>query len=158
MGATWCRYGNTYKTDRDLRVGVLAIGYADGFRRGPNNAGVAIVGGRRCPLLGRVRCVDDPLRNTHPLRSCWRTLMLLCCGLLLRSVLVCCSMEKTVVSLEELPTDRSFVGSEAVLLGRQGDEYISMEELAETYGTNNYEMLCDMLPRANRTQLGVYHA
>jgi alanine racemase len=41
-------------------------------------------------------------------------------------------------------------GDEVVLLGREGDEEISANDLAERWGTINYEVLCglaDRLPR-----------
>ncbi len=43
-------------------IATLPIGYGDGFRRAFSNNGVALVGGRRVPLVGRVSmdniCVD----------------------------------------------------------------------------------------------------
>jgi alanine racemase len=44
-------------TPRESRIGVLPIGYADGFRRGPENWGEVLVRGRRAPVVGRV-CMD----------------------------------------------------------------------------------------------------
>ena len=48
-------YGRTFITPREMLVGTLAVGYGDGYRRhlSGNNAEV-LVGGVRCPLLGRV--------------------------------------------------------------------------------------------------------
>ena len=51
-------YGRTYTTSSDETIGVLPIGYADGFdRRLSNNADV-LIRGRRCPIVGRV-CMDQ---------------------------------------------------------------------------------------------------
>ena len=48
-------YGRTFITPRAMRVGTLAAGYADGYKRHLSNAGTdVLVRGRRCPLLGRV--------------------------------------------------------------------------------------------------------
>jgi alanine racemase len=48
-------YGRTFITSDAMRVATLAIGYADGYRRHLSNRGAdVLVGGRRCPLLGRV--------------------------------------------------------------------------------------------------------
>ncbi|MBC7870005.1 MAG: alanine racemase, partial [Chitinophagaceae bacterium] len=58
------------------------------------------------------------------------------------------SMEKTVVNVDSIP-DIS-VGDEVVLLGRQGNEHITAEEIAARIGTNNYEVLCSILPRIPR--------
>ena len=50
-------YGRTWTAPRRTRLGVLPIGYADGFRRGPTNWGEVLVRGVRVPLVGRV-CMD----------------------------------------------------------------------------------------------------
>lgn len=46
-------YGATSTTSTDTKLGVVAIGYADGIPRTAQNAGV-FVNGRRAPILGRV--------------------------------------------------------------------------------------------------------
>ena len=46
-------YGATASTSTDTKLGVVAIGYADGIPRLAQNAGV-FVNGRRAPILGRV--------------------------------------------------------------------------------------------------------
>lgn len=53
-------YGATFKTTRPSRVGVLMVGYADGFRRGPKNYGSVLVCGQRAPIIGRV-CMDQTM-------------------------------------------------------------------------------------------------
>ena len=48
-------YGRTFITPRPMRVGTLAMGYADGYPRHLSNAGAEVlVRGRRCPVLGRI--------------------------------------------------------------------------------------------------------
>lgn len=48
-------YGRTFIAPAPLRVATLAVGYADGYSRHLSNRGAAVlVGGRRCPVLGRV--------------------------------------------------------------------------------------------------------
>lgn len=48
-------YGRTFITPGPMRIGTLAVGYADGYPRHLSNAGAEIlVCGRRCPVLGRV--------------------------------------------------------------------------------------------------------
>ncbi|MBQ3003488.1 MAG: alanine racemase, partial [Clostridia bacterium] len=50
-------YGCAFKAERDMRVAVLSIGYADGLSRAlSGNLSVAI-GGREVPLIGRI-CMD----------------------------------------------------------------------------------------------------
>ena len=48
-------YGRTFITPREMRVATLSAGYADGYPRHASNRDAAVlVGGKRCPLLGRV--------------------------------------------------------------------------------------------------------
>ena len=50
-------YGHNFHTERETRVAVLPIGYADGYNRLWSNCGQGILHGRKIPLLGRV-CMD----------------------------------------------------------------------------------------------------
>lgn len=53
-GAT-ISYGRTYTTPRPMRVATLGVGYGDGYPRQLSGTGAdVLIGGRRCPLLGRV--------------------------------------------------------------------------------------------------------
>jgi len=48
-------YGRTFVTPSPMRIATLGAGYADGYPRHLSNQGAEVlVGGRRCPLLGRV--------------------------------------------------------------------------------------------------------
>ena len=50
-------YGLIWRAERPSRVGLVAVGYADGYNRGLSNRGQVLVRGRRCPVVGRV-CMD----------------------------------------------------------------------------------------------------
>jgi len=60
-------------------------------------------------------------------------------------------MDMTMVDVTHLPDVR--VGDEAVLIGRQGDEEITADEVAGLTGTISYEVLCRIGPRVPR----IYH-
>ncbi len=48
-------YGRTFVTARSTRVATISAGYGDGYPRSISNRdGTVLIGGRRCPLLGRV--------------------------------------------------------------------------------------------------------
>jgi alanine racemase len=47
-------YGRQFVAETDTVLGVLPIGYGDGWRRGLTNAADALVGGERRPLVGTV--------------------------------------------------------------------------------------------------------
>ncbi|MBI4371866.1 MAG: alanine racemase [Elusimicrobia bacterium] len=52
-GAT-VSYGATWRARRPTRVATLPVGYADGYARALSNRAHVLVGGRRCPVIGRV--------------------------------------------------------------------------------------------------------
>ncbi len=47
-------YGRTCRLDQPTRVGIVAIGYADGLPLSMSGSGEVIIRGKRCPILGRV--------------------------------------------------------------------------------------------------------
>ena len=105
-------YGNTYCTDKEETIGVIPVGYADGFRRAPTRWEAVLVRGRRAPIVGRV-CMDQ-----------------------------------TMIRLDRIPDAR--IGDEVVLIGRQGDDEITAEEVASWLGTINYEVVSEILARVPR--------
>lgn len=50
-------YGGTHRLTRDSIIAVVTLGYADGLSIHLSNCGSMIIGGQRCPILGRV-CMD----------------------------------------------------------------------------------------------------
>ncbi|MEO0565562.1 MAG: alanine racemase C-terminal domain-containing protein, partial [Chloroflexota bacterium] len=58
------------------------------------------------------------------------------------------SMEKTVVSVQNI--DGVSIGDEVVLLGRQGDQEITAEEIAVRLNTISYEVFTSVLPHVPR--------
>jgi alanine racemase len=50
-------YGHTFVTPRESAIGVLPVGYADGYRRGLQHGGEVLVRGRRAPVVGAI-CMD----------------------------------------------------------------------------------------------------
>jgi alanine racemase len=105
-------YGGTWVTPGPARIGVLPIGYADGFRRTPATWGEVLVRGRRAPLVGRV-CMD-----------------------------------MTMVDVTGVPGARA--GDEVVLIGEQGGQRITAEEVADRLGTITYEVVSQILARVPR--------
>jgi alanine racemase len=52
---TGISYGRTFVADREMTVATLGVGYGDGYPRHLTDSGAEVlIGGRRCPLLGRV--------------------------------------------------------------------------------------------------------
>lgn len=98
-------YGCTYRTERETRVATLPVGYGDGYHRALSGSAQVLIGGVRCPVIGRV-CMDQ-----------------------------------IMVDVTSLPLQDACTGAPCVLLGRQGAEEITAEEMAAWAGTISYEML-----------------
>ena len=47
-------YGQTFVAPRDLRVGLVPVGYGDGYLRAFSSRGVMMLDGAACPVVGRV--------------------------------------------------------------------------------------------------------
>lgn len=59
-------YGTDYTTTHDEVIGVVPAGFGDGLRRVPGNQ--VIIGGVKCPVVGRL-CLDQMMiRLPHPYR------------------------------------------------------------------------------------------
>ena len=51
---TTISYGRTHTLTRDTTLAVLCAGYGDGIPRAVSNRAQVLIGGLRCPVLGRV--------------------------------------------------------------------------------------------------------
>lgn len=47
-------YAATWTATAERRIATIAVGYGDGYRVALSNCGEVLVGGRRCPVVGRV--------------------------------------------------------------------------------------------------------
>ena len=110
------------------------VGYGDAYRtRGEETIAVAPVG------------YADGLRRTP---STWREVLIH--GR--RAPLVGrVSMEKITVNVSHIPDVKA--GDEVVLLGQQGDDCVSADEIAGWIRSNNYEVVTSIAPRVPRTYI-----
>jgi alanine racemase len=60
-------YGRTYVTKSATRIGILPIGYADGYSRHLSNKGEVLVQGRRFNVIGRI-CMDHTIIDCQDTR------------------------------------------------------------------------------------------
>jgi len=58
------------------------------------------------------------------------------------------TMDQIMVQLDGVPDAK--IGDEVVLIGNQGDAWITAEDVAEKWGTINYEVTCAIGPRVPR--------
>jgi alanine racemase len=107
-------YGRRFVAGQDTHLGLLPIGYGDGWRRGLSGNAEALIAGRRHPLVGTV------------------------------------SMDSVAVDLGPDPSAPALLGQPAVLIGGQGEERITAEELARRLDTINYEITCGLTARVAR--------
>lgn len=106
-------YGLTWRVPRrGVQVATVPIGYADGLARGLSNKMDVIVGGRRCRQVGRI-CMDQFMFANDV-------------------------NEARVYK----PTGPVEYGDVVTVMGRDGDEQITADELARLLDTINYEVVC----------------
>jgi alanine racemase len=106
-------YGHAFRTQRPSLIATVPVGYADGLRRNLSNNLDVLVGGIRCPQVGRIT-MDMSLIDVTALRG------------------------------------QVALGDEVVLIGRQGTEEVSADELAAKLGTINYEVVSGISHRVPR--------
>lgn len=109
-------YGCAYRAERERRIAVIPMGYADGLPRNyATGGGEVLLRGTRCPIIGRI-CMDQLMID--------------------------------VTDLAEVT-----VGDTVTLIGRDGREEISAEEVADRCGTITNELLSRMGERPARIYL-----
>ena len=114
-GAT-ISYGRKFTAEKEMRVATVPVGYADGYPRILSAKGAQVlIGGKRCPILGRV-CMDQLMAD--------------------------------VTALPQVK-----VGDLVTLIGRDGEEEITADELAALEGSINYEVVCGLSKRVPRVYL-----
>ncbi len=47
-------YDRTYRAKSPMNTGVIPVGYYDGYPRALSGKGIVLVGGKRCPIIGRI--------------------------------------------------------------------------------------------------------
>ncbi len=110
---TGLSYGHAYHTTRQSLIATVPVGYGDGLSRNLSNRSEVLVGGVRCPLVGRI------------------------------------TMDMSLVDVTDL-RGRVTLGDEVVLMGRQGSQEVSADELAARLGTINYEVVTCIAHRVPR--------
>ena len=108
-------YGGTYTAHKDMLVGTISVGYADGYSRSLSNKGRVLIHGKYAPIIGRI-CMDVMMVDISNINN---------------------------VKIED----------EVTLIGKDGDEEITIEEISSLAGSFNYEFACNIGKRVNRVYL-----
>ena len=114
---TGLSYGHAFHTRQPSLIATLPIGYGDGLNRNLSNGLDILVGGRRCPQVGRI------------------------------------TMDMSLIDVTALRGEVG-LGDEAVVIGRQGGEEITADEVAGKLGTINYEVVTCIARRVPRVAVG----
>ena len=85
-------YGCTFRADKDMKIGLVTCGYADGYRRAYSGKASALINGQRVRVLGRI------------------------------------AMDYMMIDLTDVK--EAEVGTCVTLLGTDGDEWISAQEIS----------------------------
>ena len=107
-------YGRRFIASRSTNVGVIPVGYGDGWRRGLSGNARVLIAGASYPLVGTV------------------------------------SMDSFTVDLGDGAHAPGLRGEPAVLIGADGEERITAEEVAKRLATINYEITCGLTSRVPR--------
>lgn len=107
-------YGMTYRVARpSIQIATLPIGYADGLPRRLSNNMEVLYEGNRWRQVGNI-CMDQFMIEVEPELAHARKIS-------------CTPIE---------------VGDEVTIVGRQGDQAITLDDLAARLGTIHYELAC----------------
>ena len=111
---TGVSYGLTYRVPRpNIQICTVPLGYADGLSRTLSGNMDVLVNGERCQQVGRI-CMDQFM------------------------------FAVTVNNVRAYrPTRAVEYGDIVTILGRDGNEVISADDMAKRRGTINYEVVCD---------------
>ncbi len=109
-------YGQTYTAKRTMRVATLTAGYGDGYLCSAQREARVLIGGRLCPILGRI------------------------------------TMDQMIVDVSRVKNVKT--GDEVVLIGKQGKQNISANQLAKWSNTIPCEILTAIAYRVPRVYRG----
>ena len=118
---TGVSYGGTYTVGAsNVQVATVPLGYADGLSRTLSGKMDVLVHGKRCRQVGNI-CMDQ------------------------------CMFAVNVNTLRAVrPMESVSYGDEVTILGADGAERITAEELAGLRGTINYEVTCNFGQRLEK--------
>ena len=119
-------YGQEFMAANPMVIATIPVGYADGFPRRPSNWGHVMVAGKFASILGRV-CMDQTMIDItdHVLTD---------------------GMARN----EEHKAQSLNQGDEVVLIGQQGDAELTVDNIAQQLGTNNFDVVSRILSRVPR--------
>jgi alanine racemase len=116
-------YGGCFKAEKNSIIGIVGVGYADGYFRHFSNVGAMLWRGRRVPVSGTV-CMDFTMLDLTE---------------------VCAKQ-----GIQSQAILGEILGEEVVVLGSQSSETITADKMARMIGTNPYEIFTNVSQRVPR--------
>ena len=117
-------YGQTYSVARqNVQIATFPIGYADGLARSLSGKMDVLVHGTRCPQVGNI-CMDQ-----------------------------CMFAVDVNTTRAARPMGEVHYGDLVTVMGVDGDERITAEEIAGLRGTINYEVTCNFGARLEKVYI-----
>lgn len=104
-------YSCTFRAEKDMRIGMVSCGYADGYRRAYSNKTLVLIGGKKVNVLGRI------------------------------------AMDYMLIDITEVDCA---VGDPVILLGSDGINSVSAQELARFGESVSGEVTCAISQRVRR--------
>jgi alanine racemase len=145
-------YGHTWTAPRDSLIGVLPIGYGDGYPRALSNRGSVRIAGRLCPIVGVV-CMDATMVDLTELAQCGMRSAE--CGIAeagsgVRGPGSGERPQTTAPIRNPQSAIRNLAGLEATLIEPDNDSPIGAAAVARLAGTIPYEILSVLTARVPR--------
>lgn len=104
-------YSCTFRAEKNMRVGMVSCGYADGYRRAYSNKAQVLIGGKKVRVLGRI------------------------------------AMDYMLIDITDVDC---IIGDPVILLGTDGHNTVSAQELAQFGESVSGEVTCAISPRVRR--------
>jgi serine/alanine racemase len=105
-------YSRSFTAEREMKIAVVSVGYADGYPRSLSSGGDVLIRGIKAPIVGRI-CMDQ-----------------------------------LMVDITKIPYVH--IGDIVTLIGEDGTEVITAEQVAANAGTITNELLCRLGSRIKR--------
>ncbi|MBA4120273.1 MAG: hypothetical protein C0513_06190 [Isosphaera sp.] len=132
-------YARTWFARRASRLGIVPVGYADGYPLALSNKGMVRITSLMWDRRRTMAPNEDAARQ--PLPTWWAP------------VVGRVSMDQIVIDLTDVPEHAAVVGAEIELIGRDPGSANHLPTMARLAGTITHELLCRLRPDAERVYI-----
>ncbi len=138
-------YGYNFTADKDTRIGTIACGYADGYRRILSPRGMeVIIRGRRCPIVGNI-CMDQMMVDLTGVPDAKPGDRVVLIG----------SAEDSFSGNDDNTAENAYGGKGGANIVNSVSAPITADEMAAKCDTISYEIVCALSRRTKRRYINV---